>query len=325
MDWEGGRLLLPFLQVVFHLYPPLGLVSSSGPLDLSSWHCSFSGTCECDFRPDLAGLECNLAVNLVGQQLARELLMKGLKGFVHNNSPEKPLVMSFHGSSGTGKTFVGSLLVPHLFRSGLRSPYVHHFSPVVHFPHAEHIEQYKIDLKNWIQGNLTRCGRSLFIFDDMDRMHPGLVDVIIPFLGPSWVVFGTNYRKAIFIFISNAGGEQINQITLDFWRAHKDREEISLKDLEESVYKAAFENPQNGFWRSGIIDQHLIDFLVPFLPLKQHHVKQCVASELTSRDLEPQPDVIQAVADNIPYFPAELKVFSATGCKTVASRVSFFL
>lgn len=32
-------------------------------------------------------------------------------------------------------------------------------------------------------------------------MHPGLIDVIIPFLGPSWVVYGNNYRKAIFVFI----------------------------------------------------------------------------------------------------------------------------
>ena len=48
---------------------------------------------------------------------------------------------------------------------------------------------------------MTKCGRSAFLFDEMDKMHPGLIDVIIPFLGPSWVVFGTNYRKAIFIFI----------------------------------------------------------------------------------------------------------------------------
>lgn len=56
-------------------------------------------------------------------------------------------------------------------------------------------------LKRWIQGNLTNCGRSAFLFDEMDKMHPGLIDVIIPFLGPSWVVYGTNYRKAIFIFV----------------------------------------------------------------------------------------------------------------------------
>ncbi|XP_054376665.1 prosalusin isoform X7 [Pongo abelii] len=57
------------------------------------------------------------------------------------------------------------------------------------------------DLKSWVQGNLTACGRSLFLFDEMDKMPPGLMEVLRPFLGSSWVVYGTNYRKAIFIFI----------------------------------------------------------------------------------------------------------------------------
>ncbi|XP_061460167.1 prosalusin [Rhineura floridana] len=324
MERGGAPPLLPLLPLLL-LPPLLGLVGSSAPWQLSSWHCGFSGSCECDFRPDLTGLECDLAINLVGQPLVRQLVVKGLKAFVHNHDPVKPLVMSFHGWTGTGKTYASSLLVRYLFRAGFHSSYVHRFSPVVHFPHAEHMEQYKNDLKNWIQGNLTRCGRSLFLFDEMDKMHPGLIDVIIPFLGPSWVVFGTNYRKAIFIFVSNAGGEQINQMALEFWRARKDQEEISLEDLEASVLEAVFENPQNGFWKSGIIDQHLIDLLVPFLPLKQHHVKQCAANEIASLGLEPQLEVIQAVADSIPYFPAEEKVFSSTGCKTVASRVPFFL
>ncbi|EAW87692.1 prosalusin isoform e [Homo sapiens] len=35
----------------------------------------------------------------------------------------------------------------------------------------------------------------------MDKMPPGLMEVLRPFLGSSWVVYGTNYRKAIFIFI----------------------------------------------------------------------------------------------------------------------------
>lgn len=52
-----------------------------------------------------------------------------------------------------------------------------------------------------MQGNLTACSRSLFLFDEMDKLAPGLIEVLRPFLGSSWVVYGTNYRKAIFIFI----------------------------------------------------------------------------------------------------------------------------
>ncbi|KFQ30904.1 Torsin-2A, partial [Merops nubicus] len=266
----------------------------------------------------------DLATNLVGQPLVRQQVMKGVREFLENRNPEKPLVMSFHGSTGTGKTYVSSMLVRYLFQGGLQSPYVHQFSPIAHFPHAEQLEQYKESLRGWIQGNLTSCGRSAFLFEEVDRMHPGLLDVILPFLGPSWVVYGTNYRKAIFIFVSNTGGEQINKMMLDLWRARKDREEINLQDLELAISKAVSESPQSGFWKSGIIDEHLIDFVVPFLPLKHHHVKQCVTSELTQQGLEVRPSVVQEVADSLPYFPEEEKVFSSTGCKTVASRTSFY-
>lgn len=314
----GGSVPLRLLLLL------LGAAGSATPWDLRALRCSFSAACECDFRPDVRGLECDLALNLVGQHLVRQLVVKGVREFLQNHDPVKPLVMSFHGWTGTGKTYVSSMLVRYLFQDGVRSPYVHQFSPIVHFPHAEQIEQYKENLKSWIQGNLTNCGRSVFLFDEMDKMHPGLIDVIIPFLGPSWVVYGTNYRKAIFIFISNGGGEQINRMALDLWYARKDREEISLQDLESAVSEAVFENPNNGFWKSGIIEEHLIDLLVPFLPLKQHHVKQCVVNELTQQGLTVQQDIIQAVADSIPYFPDEERVFSSTGCKTVASRVTFF-
>ena len=57
------------------------------------------------------------------------------------------------------------------------------------------------DLKLWVQGNLTECARSIFLFDEMEKMPSGLIDVLEPFLGPSHVVFRTNYRKAIYIFI----------------------------------------------------------------------------------------------------------------------------
>uniref|UniRef100_A0A2K5RAK7 Torsin family 2 member A n=1 Tax=Cebus imitator TaxID=2715852 RepID=A0A2K5RAK7_CEBIM len=180
----------------------LGLVSAAAAAwDLASLRCSLGAFCECDFRPDLQGLECDLAQHLAGQHLAKALVVKALKAFVWNPAPTKPLVLSLHGWTGTGKSYVSSLLAHYLFQGGLHSPRVHHFSPVIHFPQPSHIKRYKKDLKSWVQGNLTACGRSLFLFDEMDRMPPGLMEVLQPFLGSSWVVYGTNYRKAIFIFI----------------------------------------------------------------------------------------------------------------------------
>ncbi|XP_013914485.1 PREDICTED: prosalusin [Thamnophis sirtalis] len=327
MERGGGAFAgrrLPLLLLLL-LLPLPGLVLSGSPWWPGAWHCSLSASCECDFLPDLTGLECELALRLVGQPLARQLLLQGLKNFVQDPEPAKPLVLSFHGATGTGKTYLSSLLARHLFRTGLRTPYVHRFSPQVHFPHADRLQQYKGDLRSWIQGNITQCSRSLFLFDEMDDLQPGLIDVVAPFLGSSWVVFGTNYRKAIFVFISNIGAEHINQMALELWRDRKDREEVSHQDLEASISEAISKDSRNGFWGSRILEQNLIDVFVPFLPLRRHHVKQCVVSEMSSQGLPPRPEVVESVADSFSYFPEEEKIFSSTGCKTVSSRIPFFL
>lgn len=99
------------------------------------------------------GLECDLAQHLAGQHLAKALVVKSLKAFVQDPAPSKPLVLSLHGWTGTGKSYVSSLLAQYLFRGGLRSPHVHHFSPIIHFPHPSHTEQYKV---GWM------CPGSLF-------------------------------------------------------------------------------------------------------------------------------------------------------------------
>lgn len=83
--------------------------------------------------------------------------------------------------------------------------------------------------------------------------------------------------------------------------------------------------PADGFWRSGIMEEHLLDAVVPFLPLQRHHVRHCVLNELAQLGLEPREEVVQAVLDSTTYFPEDEQLFSSNGCKTVASRITFFL
>lgn len=41
----------------------------------------------------------------------------------------------------------------------------------------------------------------MFIFDEMDKMHPGLIDGIKPYLDYYDKLDGVSYRKSIFIFL----------------------------------------------------------------------------------------------------------------------------
>lgn len=51
---------------------------------------------------------------------------------------------------------------------------------------------------------MSACGSSVFIFDEMDKLHPGIIDAIKPFLDYYEQVDGISYRKAIFIFLRSA-------------------------------------------------------------------------------------------------------------------------
>ncbi|KAL0979606.1 hypothetical protein UPYG_G00187210 [Umbra pygmaea] len=287
--------------------------------------CTISERCDCDFKPNIRGLEWDLYKNLYGQHLAQDIVSEEVSNFLLKENPDRPLVLSFHGASGTGKTMVSSMIGRHLFGTAMGSPYIHQFVPTLHFPLADRIQQYKGELKRWVQGNLTACARSIFIFDEMEKMPPGLIDIVKPFLGPSHAVFGTNYRKAIYIFISTVGEEVINRVALETRQAGKEREEIRLVDLEEAILQAVFNNKQSGFFQSRIIQEKVLTSVVPFLPLARCHVERCAHRELCQRGECKRNDVAEAVGGAVAYMPVHGRHFSSTGCKSVPAKVNFFL
>ncbi|CAL8239312.1 unnamed protein product [Gadus morhua 'NCC'] len=181
------------------------------------------------------GLKDDLARNLFGQHIASEVIMKAVTGFINNDNPKKPLVLSFHGSSGVGKNLASQLIVKNLYKQGMDSRFVHYFNSVAHFPDHGQVETYKSQLQHWIRGNVTNCAHSLFIFDEMKNMHPGIIDGLKPFMDYVHKLDGVSYRKAIFIFLSNDGGEIIRRTTFDFLITGKERQKLKLEDLETDI------------------------------------------------------------------------------------------
>uniref|UniRef100_A0A8C6ZK04 Torsin family 3 member A n=1 Tax=Nothoprocta perdicaria TaxID=30464 RepID=A0A8C6ZK04_NOTPE len=114
---------------------------------LSAWYCSF-GSCgatgDCRVLNNVTGLESELNGQLHGQHLAGEVVLRAVRGFLQKPQPEKALVLSFHGWSGTGKNFVARMVASHLYRDGLRSECVRTFISLFHFPHAQYVDSYKV-------------------------------------------------------------------------------------------------------------------------------------------------------------------------------------
>ncbi|XP_041825684.1 torsin family 1 isoform X1 [Melanotaenia boesemani] len=270
------------------------------------------------------GLKNDLENKLFGQHIASRIILKAVNGFMSNNNPKKPLVLSLHGWTGTGKNFVSQLIAENIYKKGMDSSFIHVFTSILHFPHPSKISVYKSQLQQWIKGNVTNCERSMFIFDEMDKMHPGLIDSIKPYLDYYDKLDGVSYRKSIFVFLSNAGGDSIVQTALDFWRAGRNREEIELKDLETSLSLSVFNNKNSGFFHTSLIDRNLIDFFVPFLPLEYQHVVQCAMGAMKARKIKPNTDVADMVARDLVYFPKSERVFSVKGCKTIESKLDYY-
>ncbi|NWI66666.1 TOR3A protein, partial [Todus mexicanus] len=295
---------------------------------LSGWYCSFGKCCEtgdCRIVNNITGLEADLNGQLHGQHLAKEVVIRALRGFLQSPRPEKTLVLSFHGWSGTGKNFVARMVANHLYRDGLRSKCVRVFISLFHFPHHKYVDSYKAQLKKQISETAQLCKQSLFIFDEAEKLHFGLLDAIKPFMAHGDNKGQVDHRRSIFLFLSNLGGNAINEVALDFWRAGRAREEISMEFLEQRLRLELQESEENGYASSHLLEENLIDFFVPFLPLEYHHVKLCARDAFLARGLAYTEAALDEVARMMVFVPKEEKLFSAQGCKSVSQRINYFL
>ncbi|NXP08390.1 TOR3A protein, partial [Thinocorus orbignyianus] len=296
---------------------------------LSGWYCSFGKCCEtgdCRIVNNITGrLEADLNGQLHGQHLAKEVIVRAMCEFLQSPRPEKPLVLSFHGWSGTGKNFVARMVASHLYRDGMKSECVRLFISLFHFPHHKYLDLYKAQLKKQISETLQVCKQSLFIFDEAEKLHFSLLDAIKPFMAHYDNKGQLDYRRSIFLFLSNLGGNTINKVALDFWRAGRAREEISMEFLEQRLRLELQEPAENGYARSNLLKENLIDFFVPFLPLEYYHVKLCARDAFLARGLPYTEAALDEVAKMMVFVPKEEKLFSAQGCKSVSQRINYFL
>nr|XP_055044497.1 torsin-1A-like [Misgurnus anguillicaudatus] len=268
-------------------------------------------------------LKKDLHENLYGQHIVSEVVLKSVSAFLKDSNPNKPLVLSFHGLTGVGKNHVAKIIARNIYEKGDESKHVITFISEHHFPHKDKVDIYSAQLKQWIHGNVSSFPRSMFIFDEMDKMNPQLVETIRPFLDYMALVNGVSYHKAIFIFLSNAGGNVIANMVLDFYKDGKDREELQInsKGMETEILQHVFNDKSSGFWRSHLIVHHLVDHFIPFLPLEMRHVRQCVLAEMDNLNIPQYTDLVDTVAREMPFFPPEDKIFSVKGCKAVRQKL----
>ncbi|XP_048035023.1 torsin-1A-like isoform X2 [Megalobrama amblycephala] len=198
---------------------------------------------------DSKRLEKDLNESLFGQHIAFDVVLKSLSSFMTDSKPNKPLVLSFHGNTGVGKNYVTKIIARNVYEKGDNSKHFHLFVPGNYFPYKEYSPAYSAHLKKLIVKEVYWFPRSMFIFDELDKMNPQLINTIKPFLYYNARVDGVSFRNAIFIFLSNAGGNEIAEVAQDFRREGKDREEIKMnsKELETKISQSIMSGKSMGF------------------------------------------------------------------------------
>lgn len=162
---------------------------------------------------------------------------------------------------------------------------------------------------------MSDCAHRLFIFDEVDKMIPDVLNDIKPMLDHRDDVDGVDYSKAIFIFLSNAGADVIREHYQDLYLEGKHREDMKMSDFESYIQKGAFNEfgRRNidlnmlkltkiiflgGFHHGDVITNNLIDHYVPFLPLEEKHVRRCIRQEFELRKVfHPKEEHIQSVVN----------------------------
>uniref|UniRef100_A0A0N5AR38 Torsin n=1 Tax=Syphacia muris TaxID=451379 RepID=A0A0N5AR38_9BILA len=303
-----------------------GIAAASIPLFTASYYLVKCNFFECCGSPwiveDKNDLADTMSRQLYGQHLAQKTVVAALEAHWNNKNPKKALVLSFHGWTGSGKNYLSSMIARSI--KGMDSQYVNLFISTLHFSNPHQIQEYQKNIREWIHGNVTLCERSLFIFDEIDKMPLKLMDAVKPFIDYYDNLEGVDYRKSIFIFLSNAGGNEIAQKTLKHYEAGLEREQITLKEMEEILIFGAY-NSEGGFRTSELISKHLVDHFIPFLPLERRHVHLCIKDYLEEKGYEATQKRITEIAESLQYFPKSNGIFSSSGCKRVAQKTDLYI
>ena len=251
-----------------------------------------------------------------------KIVPKVILDHISKKEPKKALAVSFHGWPGGGKSYVVDFITNLLYFKGVKSKFVHRRRGIDHYSHDSEKEEYKKDLKKLIETATKACSTSLFIFDDFDTMPDGIADVLIPYLDFDREINGVDFRKNILIFLSNSGGEHINNATYEHLAKGGKREEITSYQMETLLKTLAFNN-RGGFRKSEMVSSSFIDFFIPFLPLERKHVKECIKVALQIRGKPVNNEtLVDEIANELHYFPKGNKAFSTSGCKLLNKKTA---
>ncbi|NP_001090348.1 torsin-4A-A isoform X1 [Xenopus laevis] len=258
---------------------------------------------------DLDGLEKTLQREVFGQKRAIEKLMDHLQDYLATHYHNKPLVLSFNGPSGVGKSHTGRLLAKH-FRSIMDNDFVLQYYTMHNCPNENDVTQCQSEMSGLISEMISRAEIEekipVFIFDEVEVMPVALLDVLHRYFQLNQ---SNEYLNAVYILISNIGGNEITKFVLqnasnDFLNLPQELHQIVISSLQK----------HHSLWD--------VAEIVPFTLLEKKHILDCFLDELLREGFYPDHSNIESLAGQLRYYTKENKEYSISGCKQVVAKVN---
>ncbi|XP_055857403.1 torsin-like protein [Episyrphus balteatus] len=286
-------------------------------------YCSFQECCSDYWIPgDINKLKNELESHLFGQHIVLEKVIPAIRAhFSKDTASKKALVLSFHGTPGTGKNYVADFIAKSLYLKGLESKFVHLFKGRADFPYQSESERYSKEIKELVEKSVTDCPRSLFIFDEVDKMPHGIFESLTSLVDYYSTSRGPDYRQAIFVFVSNTAGLNIALHLGSLLKQGTLRESTRMSDFEKILELGAY-NLEGGMKKTGLIEAHVVDHYIPFLPLEKEHVYKCIEAEFQRWDKTPDRNVIENMINEYVSFEKKTGIFATSGCKKLDKKVA---
>ncbi|XP_078687019.1 torsin-1A-like [Branchiostoma floridae x Branchiostoma belcheri] len=176
-------------------------------------------------RCSISALEEELNQRLFGQHIAKRVVPQALSGHLAETHGSAPLVMSFLGPSGVGKTFVSRLVSTFLSEScGFRA---HEFIIPHHFPHPEEAQLYREQVRHWVKGNISYSNQQhLFVFDEMEKVYPDLADGLLSLLEE-------DTSNSMYLFVYSTEDLSVSMYLLEQLSKGRSRESIREDEIQD--------------------------------------------------------------------------------------------
>ena len=300
---------------------------------VSSLHSAWFSSCGYHENAVLR-LMSNFESRLFGQKMASIELVAQITSHISKENPTKPLVMSLHGHTGTGKTFTTRIIAESIFTERGLAKHVHREAGG-RYSDPTNVEEYVKILESKFNAAVSKCPQSMIIIDEVHLMAPGLLDRLRHYFDYESVIDKVNYAAVIFIFISNLGATVLNSLAFQNMEltyslvSNKLRENLMQYSKSQDVIKSGMA----GIPFDLLVKESFVRY-IPYFPLFPAAVHDCFTSQLSSymHHIKTQRKIgafaIESILPNSPvvaWLTSKLQFemgISVTGCKQVGETIS---